>query len=181
MLFLSISQLGINLIRKNKQIVFYYNFCNLLQLAAVHHRSGGVVGEGKNQKLCLRRNLFQKLFRRQTELILFLQLNRNRNTSGQNSTGHIGNIAGLRNQNLVSRIQHGPHGNINALAAAYRYYNLLVRIIADMTASLQIIVNLHSEIPQTCIGCIKGSSFFQRIDAFLPDMPGRIKIRFSDT
>ena len=140
--------------------MFNDNFCNLLQLAAVHHCSGRIVGERKYQKLCLRRNFFQKLFRCQTELILFLQLNHNRNTSGQNGAGHIGNVAGLRNQNLISRIQHSPHSNINSLATAYCHYNLLVRIIAYMTASFQIIVNLHPKIPQTCIGCIKGSSFF---------------------
>jgi hypothetical protein len=33
---------------------------------------------------------------------------------------------------------------------------------------------------QTGIGSIKGTSFFQRINALVPDMPGCIEIRLTD-
>ena len=43
------------------------------------------------------------------------------------------------------------------------------------------IADLLTQILQTGIGGIKGSSFFQGIDTLVPDVPGSIKIRISHT
>ena len=43
------------------------------------------------------------------------------------------------------------------------------------------VADLLTQILQTGIGGIKGSSFFQGIDTLVPDVPGSIKIRFSHT
>ena len=53
-------------------------------------------------------------------------------------------------------------------------------IIFQIKPSFQIIADLHLQFLQTGIGGIEGPPLFQGINALVPDMPGRIKIRLSD-
>ena len=99
-----VCQFGINLIRNHKQILFQNNFYNFFQFLFFHNGARRVVGEGKDENLCLVCNLLQKLFRSQLELVLFLQLNGHGYAVCQGNTGHIGHVAGLGNQYLISLV-----------------------------------------------------------------------------
>ena len=66
-------------------------------------------------------------------------------TVRQHTAGLIGHIAGLGNQHLVARVQHGAEGHVDALAAAYGNQHLPERIIAYVNAALQI---AHDFLPQ---------------------------------
>ena len=116
MLF-QIGKLCIDLIAQHIQIVFFNYLCNGLQILPLHHGTGWIVRERKHQKLGLRRNCGLQFLRCQSKLILRLQFNNDRHAVGQHRTRYIGYIAGLRNQHLVTGVQHGTHGNINRLTA----------------------------------------------------------------
>ena len=49
----------------------------------------------------------------------------------------------LRDQHFISRIDHGAHGRINGFAATHGHHDLMVRVIADIAAALQIVVDLN--------------------------------------
>ena len=92
----------------------------------LHDRSSGIIWKWKNQDFRFIGNLFQKFLRGQFKMILFLQFNHHRHTVRQHGTGHIGNIAGLGNQDFIPGIQHGTHGCINGFTAAHRNHDLFV-------------------------------------------------------
>ena len=53
------------------------------------------------------------------------------------------------------------------------------RIIFQLKTALQIMRDLLTQLLQTGIGRIKGPPLLQGIDPFIPDVPGRVKIRFT--
>ena len=179
MWLLSVSQLSVDLIREHKEIMLLHNLCNLLKILAGHDRTGRIVRERKHQNFRLRRDLLKQFLRSQAELIFLFQFDNHRNSICKNRTRIIGDIARLWDQNLVPRIEHRTHRKVNRLTAADRHNNLRVRVIGNVVLSVHIIVNLLTQFLQTCIGGIKRSSLFQRIDAFLADVPRRIKIRLA--
>ena len=176
-----VGQLRIDLVGQYKQVVFFHNLRDLLQLRPGHNGAGGIVGEGHYQNLGPGSDLLQQLLRGQTELVLLFQGNGHCHASCQNGAGHIGHEAGLGHQHLIPRVQHGPHGNVNGLAAAYRHQCLLVRVIVQTAPAFQIIVNLHPQVPEACVGGVEGAALLQGVNAFLPDVPGGIKIRLPHT
>ena len=137
----AVGELRINLIGDHKNVVLDDDFRNGLQILLGHDGSGGVVGEGKHQKLGPVRQLLQKLLRCQPELILLLQLDDHRHAIRQHRAGQVGHVAGLGNQHLIPRIEHSAHGNVNGLASAHRNHDLMIRVIVGPKAAVQIFGN----------------------------------------
>ena len=96
----------------------------LLQILTLHNRSRRIVRERHDQNLRFRRDCRFKLLRCQTKLILFLQLNHNRLSVCHDHARLVGDIGGLRDQNLISGIDHCAHRKVNGLGAAHRHENL---------------------------------------------------------
>ena len=176
----SIGQLTVYFIGNHEKILFQNHFRNGFQILPLHDRPRRVVGEGKDEHLGFIRNGVAELLRRQAELIFRLQIDEYRNRIRQDSTGFIGNVAGLRNQHLISRIDHRAQGDINGFRPSHRDQYLMGGIILQIKPSFQIVADFHLQFLQTGIGGIECPPLFQGINALVPDMPGRIKIRFSD-
>ena len=70
--FLSVSQLGIDLITEHEQVMLFYNLCDRLKILSTHNRAGRIVRERKHQKLRLWRDRSFKFLSRQAEFILRL-------------------------------------------------------------------------------------------------------------
>ena len=141
----TVGQLGINFITQHKQILLLNHLRDRLQIGAVHDRARWIVREWKNQHLCFRCDFLQQLLRRQTELILLLQLDNDRRTARQHRPRHIGNVTRLRNQNLIARIEHRAQGDINRLAAADYYHHFCIRIIIKTLTTFQIMADLLAQ------------------------------------
>ncbi len=118
-LFAPIGQLSVNLVRRDDEVVFFNNRDELLQVRALHDGTRRVVREGHDQNLGLRRNGCFQFFRRQAELILFLELDGDRYAVRHNDTRFVGYVGGLRDQNLIAGVNHGTHRQINGLRAAH--------------------------------------------------------------
>ena len=177
----SVRQLRIDLIGEHINILFNADLCNLLQILPPHHTAGRIVRKRHYENLRLICNRRQKLFLRQAELIFLFQFNCHRYAVCQHDTWHIGNVARLRNEHLIARIQHRTKCHINSFAAAYRYKNLMKRIIGYLKSASEILCDRHTQFLQTGIGRIKGPSLFQCINTLITNMPRRIKIRLTDT
>ena len=132
MIFPGKSQLRIDLIADYKNIFFPHHLGNLLQVFSLHHSAGRIVREGKHQNLGLVRDGVQQFLLCQPELIFFLQVDNHGNSIRQFGAGHIGHVAGLRNQHLVSRVQHSPEGQVDGLAASHCHQRLMNRIVLQL-------------------------------------------------
>ena len=132
----AVCKFAVDLIGDHEQILLLHDLGDLLQILPLHDGPGGVVGEGENQNLGLRRDLLQQFFRSQPEIVLLLQLDDHRRAVCQDGAGHVGDIAGLGNQHLVPRLQHGPQGQIDGLAAAHGHQDLGIGVVEDVAAPL---------------------------------------------
>ena len=141
-----VAELGINLIRQHVNVFLDNDLGDFLQILLGHNRAGGIVRERQYQNLGLVCDGVPQLPGSQAEFILLLQLDDHRHTVGQHTAGLIGYVAGLGNQHLVARIQHGTEGHINAFAAAYGNQPLPERVVAYMNAALQIAHNLLTQL-----------------------------------
>ena len=176
-----ISQFTVNFIRNNEQILFQNHLRNLFQILLFHNRPRGVVGERKHKHLGFVRNGIPKLLCGETEFILSLQVNDDRNGIGQHSAGLVGYVAGLGNEHLIPRIDHGTQGNVNGLRTAYGNQHLIGIVVCKMKTAFQVIADFNLQFLQTCIGGVEGSSLFQGIDTLIPDVPGGIEVGFTNT
>ena len=180
-MLLFISKLRIDLVRHNKNVMFFDNFRNGFQIRLLHDGTGRVVRERKDQHFCLVRDRCFQFLCSQAEFILRLQINDHRRCSCQDRTGLIGYITGLGDQHFVSRITHGTQSDVDSLGTTDRYQHFVLPVIGYTLFSLDRVADLLTQILQTCIGGVKGSSLFQGIDALIPDVPGSVEVRFSHT
>ena len=179
MVLLLVAELSVDLVRQDENVLLLHDLRDFPKVLLLHDGTGGVVGEGQHQKLRPVGELLQQLLRGQPEFVLLLQLDDDRHTARHPGTGHIGHIARLRNQHLITRIQHDPHGHVNGLGAADGHHGFLHGIIVHAVLPLHIGGNLLPQLPETRIGGIEGASLLQGMNALLPDMPGSIKVRLA--
>ena len=153
-----VGQLRVDLVADDKEILLPHHLGDGLQILLLHNGARRIVREGQNQDLRLGRNLLQKLFPGEPELILCLQLNHHRNSAGQNGARHIGHIAWLRDQHLVARIQHGPQRDVNGLTASDGDHDLTAVIVFHLHPPLHVIADFHLQLLESCIGGVEGFS-----------------------
>ena len=156
-----VSQFAVDLIREHIQIILNDDIRDCFQIALLHHSARRVVGIGKDQDLgpgCDRSAQFLGF---KAELILILERNDDRHAVCQDRAGLIGYIGGLRDQNLVSLIDHRAEHQINSLRAADRDQDLADRIIGDPLRSPHISSDLFPELFQSRVGSVERASFFQ--------------------
>ena len=177
----SVGQLTVYFVGENDNVLLHADFGYLLKVRLSHDGSGRIVRERKHQKLGLVRNRGTKVLSCQTEFVLFLQADGNRNALRQNDTRLIGNVAGLRNDDLVARADHGTDGQVDCLAAADRYDGFLHRVIRKAVTAVQEVRNLLAKLRQTGVSGIVRPCFLERINALLADMVRRSEIGLADT
>ena len=131
-----VGQLGIDLIRDHEQILFLDHLCDGFQIRPLHDRTRRVIRERQYQYLGLVRAGIAQFLRGQTEFVLCLQFDDHRFCPGQDRTGLIGYVAGLRDQHFVSRIDHRTQRDIDALGTADRHHDLMVVVILHTDAAL---------------------------------------------
>ena len=138
-------KLGIYLVRDNHYIGILKHSGDCLKILFFHYSAGRIARIRKNKRLCFRGYLFDKLLRRNLEIVLRLCLYYNRNASRKSSKRLIANIARLRDYNLVSLLDDSSYTSVDRFASAYRNEYLLVRIVSDLLLSVNIIRKLGSE------------------------------------
>ena len=133
------------------KIIFDYNLSNFFEIPARHDGAGGIVWKWQDKDLGALRDCSTQVISGQTEFILGFEIDEFRYAVCHNCTRFIGNERWLRNQNLITRLEHGTHGKVNRLAAAYSYKNLCFWIIGNMIFILYIFADLLAEFQKTCV------------------------------
>ena len=176
-----VGKLTVNLIGKDVKILFYHNLGYRLKVLFLHDGTGWIIGEREHQYLGLVRNLLQNLLSSKPEFIFLFELNNHRLCISQNSAWFIGNIAGLRDQNLIPLIDHCSESKVYSFRTTDCNKNLTQGIIVNSLRSLHVSSNLFSQFYQTGIGSIESPALFKRVNTLIPYMPWSIKIRLANT
>ena len=175
-----VNKLRIYLIGNHKQIVGLNDFCDGFQIFPAHDGAGRIVRIGEDQRLCAGRDGFLQTFGSEAEIVFFQGFHPDGGAAGKNDAGGIGNIAGLRNKNLVPRGGEGPEGDIDGLGGADGDDDLGRRIVRQAIAAGKIEGDLIPQLGETPVGGILGFAVYQGIDGGIPDMIGRFEIRLAD-
>ena len=138
----AIGQLGINLIADNQQFPLPDYLGQFLQFFTAHDRTGGIVGIGQNQRLGPRGDCFPDTLRRKAEVRVLPGFHAHGRTAGKNHAGAIAHIAGFRHQHLVPVGDQRPQRHVDGFTGANRHQNLLLGIVGDLVAPLQVAADL---------------------------------------
>ena len=180
MLPLPIGQLAVNLVRQHHNFGSPQHLGDFLQMLAAHHAPRRVVGERQHQHFGPGRDSRPQRGGRQTEPILRPGDDRHRHSSRHAGQRLIADEARLGDQHLVPRIQQGAKSQVDGLAASHRHQDFVLGRICNAAVPLHIGGNRLPQLHQPGVGAVPGFPRLQGADPFLPDVPGRRKIRLSD-
>ncbi|MNI70815.1 hypothetical protein D3C73_1266490 [compost metagenome] len=121
-----VGQLSIDFIRQDDQIMGLHNFCNGLPVLVSHDRPCGIIRKVHHQQLGARGNSLFQCLGSKLETLFCSRLHLYQCSSVQIGDGRISNIAGRRNNNLISRSGEGTQRQIQGFTAADRYYHLVL-------------------------------------------------------
>ena len=176
-----IGQFCIDLITDDDQLMLFDDRNQFGVIFIAHHPAGRIAWEIDQQDLCLFADgLFQILWK-QFKIIFLTELDRYADTAGKRDAGCVGNIRRVHHDDLIARIDQRPQCDIDALAAADRYDDIIVWIVFDVKATLIIAADLLAQFEQSLIGRIMRLAAFDGVDGRITDVPWRGKIRFADT
>ena len=174
-----IGQLGVDLVRQDHDVGAPQHLGHGLQVFPLHHRAGGVVGEGQDEQFGAGGDGPAQVLGPQAELVLGPAAQMHRHAPGQGGDGLIADKAGFRDDHLVPRGYQGADAHIDGLAAAHRHQDLPHGVVAQVHPPLQIAGDLGPQLLQTGVGGVFGMAHLQRFDAGLPDGPGGLEIRLA--
>ena len=175
----AVGQLRVDLIGDNEQILFLYHLGDRSELLTRHDGTCRIVRERKHEDLRPVGAGVPDLIGCKLEIILLEKLYRNRLSARHQHAGLVRNIARLRQQHLIARIEHDSQGNIDRLAASYGHERLIIESVMQIETALEIIADFLTQLDKTCVRGIMSSSSLKRVYALLADMPGRVKIRLA--
>ena len=110
-----------------------------LQIFPTHNRGGGVVGVSEDNHLGARGHAFLKFLDLQLIAILLPQRHRDNHTAQQGGVLEVVGIAGVWNQNLVTRINEGHHGEHQARIRARSDDDVTLRIHIQVVELLELL------------------------------------------
>ena len=151
MWFIIVGKLCINLVRYYNKIIFDYNLSNFFEIPARHDGAGGIVWKWQDKDLGALSDRSTQVISSQTKFVLGFEVNEFRYAVCHNCTRFIGNKRRLRDQNLITRLEHGTHRKVNRLTAAHSHKNLCFGIIGNMIFILYIFADLLAEFQKTCV------------------------------
>ena len=176
-----ISQFCIDFVRYYDEIILDHNLGDFFQFFPWHDGTGRVVREWHDQDLGTVSDRCAQVISGQAEFVLSFEVDKFRHAVCHDSTWLVCNEGWLRDQNFISRFQHGAHGEVDGLTAAYGYKDFTLGIVGNFVFVLYIFADLLTEFQESGIGSVVCPAFFQAVDTLITDMPWSIKIRFADT
>ena len=112
----------------------------------------------------------------QPELVFSLGFDEHRHAAHQLHDGAVAHEGGHRDDHLVPLVHDGPHGDVDAFAAAHGHHHLARGVVAQAEAAQHIFGNLPAQLHQTGVGGVLGEALLQRVDARVPYVPGRDEV-----
>ena len=175
-----VDQLRIDLVGNNEQVVLLNDASDLLQVLLLHNRAGRVVRIGKNQEFGTGSDRFFETFGCQTKIVFLVCRHRDRCSAGKHDARRIGNIAGVRNEDLVSVGYQGPQGEIDGFGRADRNQDLAVPVVRQLITAFQVQADLLPQFRQAAVGGVLGFTVHKGIDRGVAYHVRRFEIRLAD-
>ena len=175
----AVVQLGVDFIRENHDVGIPQHLGNGLQVLPLHHRAGGVAGEGHDEQLGLGGDGRLQLGGGEAELVFRLQRHRHRHAAGEGGDGLIAHKAGLGDDDLVAGGHQAADAHVNGLAAAHRDQDLAQRVVGKAEPPVHIGGDLLPQLLHTGVGGVAGLALLQALDARVPDAPGGLEVRLA--
>ena len=175
-----VDQFGIDLVRNDEQVVLFHDARDLLQVVLLHDCAGRVVRIGKDQELGTGGDCFFEAVGRQAEIVLLVGRYRDRRSAGKHDARRIGNIAGVRNEDLIPVGHQGPQGEIDGFGRADCYQDLGVPVIGQLIAAFQVQADLLPKLRQAAVGGVLGFAVHEGIDRGVADHVRGFEIRLAD-
>ena len=176
MLLAAVGELGIDLIGKHENIGAAENVRDSLEVFLLHNTAGGVVGEGQQHGLGLRRDGGLQSLGCELELILLSGDDVDGNAAGEDDAGVVGNVGGLGDDDLIAGGDKSADGKVDRLACADGNEDLALRLIMNAVALVKILADELTQLGHSAVGGVRDAAVGKALQSLLPDGFGRGKI-----
>ena len=173
-------QLGINFVAQHDQIFFHRELRDGFDLRAVAGAAGGIARQIEHQNFAARLPRGAERIHGEREAVLGERRHGHGNAVRERDARRIADVARLMIHHLVAGIDERAAGEVEALADADGDDDFVFRRVADVEVFLHVAADGAAQFEEAEVGRVMRLAFFERVDAGLADVPGRVEIRFAD-
>ena len=179
-LLAAVRQVAVDLVGDDDEVVLLGKGRDGQEILARHDGACRVVRIADEQRLRPGGHVLFELVRRDAELVLNLGRHGDGLAARENRAGLVGDVARLRDQDLVARREDGAHDEVERLADTDCHEDVGVGIIRAAVLVGVVAGNLLAQLGQAAVCRIRGVSLLEAVDAALADGPGRDEVWLAD-
>ncbi len=94
----------------------------------------------------------------------------------EHDRGNVGDVAGLVEDHLVTRVAGRPQREVDRLRCADGDQDLGLRVVADAVAAFEVLRERAPELDRAEVRGVVGAALAQALDARLDDLAGRVEV-----
>ena len=125
----AVGEFRVDLVRNDQKIVLFDDGKDGFQLLLCHDAARGIVGVRQDERLGFGGDGALQLRGREDETVLLHAGNGDGNAPRKLHAGRVGNVAGVGHEDLVARLAHRAHDEVDALARPHRDDDVFGRIV----------------------------------------------------
>ena len=114
------------------------------------------------------------------EVVLEAGCDVDRRPAREQDRRHVGNVRGLVQDDLVARVDRGPHRKIQGLRRADRDQQLGPRVVRHAVQALEVRGERAAQLDRPGVRGVVRAALAQRLDAGFDDRPRRVEVRLAD-
>lgn len=175
-----VDQLAVDLVRENDKVVFEDDGGEFFEVALLHDRAGGVVGECDEYGFGAGGDRLLDLLHIELELVLDVALDADGRRSGEGDEGGVAHKARFGNEHLVAGGAHRSERGVESLGRADGDDDLACGIVAHADETVKIFAYRLAQFHETGVGCVLSLAFEDAVDRRLAERAGGDEVGFAD-
>jgi len=173
-------QLGINFVAQHDEIFFHRELRDGFDLRAVARAAGGIARQVEHQNFAARLPCGAERVHGEREAVLRKRRHGHGDAVRERDARRIADVARLVIHHLVAGIDERAAGEVEAFADADGDDDFIFRRVDDVEILLDVFADGTAQFDEAEVGRVMRLALFERVDAGLADVPGRVEIRFAD-
>src|SRR5258706_503342 len=176
----AVDETAVNFVGEHEQIVALCDLSDLRELGALDYGAGRIVRVAQQDELAARHYRVLDLAGAHGEAVLDMRARGGNRSAGEDHVRLVGDIARIRDDDLVVWIEQRAHGGVDAFANADRDHDLRRRVVGDTVATRDEVGDGLTQLERAVIGGIVRLAQLDGGNASLANVLGSDEIWLTD-
>ena len=173
-----ISQIAVDFIGNDDEIVLFCKRCQLHERIPVHDGTGGIVRVPDKDSFCPGSDFLFQFFHGEFEFIFLIGRYQYRFPTCNGYAGRISQVRRVRDEHFISRVQESSHDDTDGFGYAHGHHDFILRVVVHVIPVMEKFCNFFPQFQKAPVGGIGGLLPFQTFDAGINDFIRRRIVRF---